>query len=99
MSFLDNALSIITLASLFILGPAIGYAAVSCFNWQNWPVAIQHLVVGICTMLVVSGMILAYGFLWEQCPMSVAWYGWIQEVPTASKTRQNALVTRQLLKK
>jgi hypothetical protein len=92
MSFLDSALSLITLASLFIIGPAIGYALVSCFNWQNWPVPIQHLVLGICTMVAVSAMILAYGFLWERSPASVAWYGWIQELQPASKLRQTAPV-------
>jgi hypothetical protein len=71
MNFLDHELTLITLASLFILGPAIGHAVVSCFAWQNWSVPIQHLVVGICTILAVSGMILAYGFLWERNPMAV----------------------------
>lgn len=100
MSFLDNAFSIMTLASLFILGPAIGHAIVSCLRWQDWSLPAQHLVVGICTMLAVSGMILAYGLLWERSPMSVAWYGWVQEGPTASKLRQTAPVeARQPLKK
>ena len=100
MSFLDSAFSLITLASLFILGPAIGHAIVCCFKWQSWPVPIQHLVVGICTLFAVSGMILAYGFLWERSPMSVAWYNWIQEMPTAGKPRQSAPAeVRQPLKK
>lgn len=92
MSFLDNALTLITLASLFVVGPAISYAVVSCFNWQNWPVPIQHLVLGICTMLVVSGMILAYGLVWERSPSSVAWYTWIEELQIANKSRQTAPV-------
>ena len=96
MSFLDSALTLITLASLFILGPAIGYAVVSCFNWQNWRAPIQHLAVGICTMVAVSGMILAYGLLWERSPTSVAWYGWIQELQTAGKLRQTVPVEVRL---
>jgi len=100
MSFLDSALTLITLASLFILGPAIGYAVVSCFNWQNWRPPIQHLAVGICTTVAVSGMILAYGLLWERSPTSVAWYGWIQEMQSLGKLRQTAPVeVRQPLKK
>jgi len=71
MSFSDHALTLITLASLFILGPAIGHAVVSCFSWQNWSMPIQHLAVGICTMFAVSGMILAYGYLWERSPTYV----------------------------
>jgi hypothetical protein len=81
MSFLDNALTLITLASLFLLGPALGRALVSCFNWQNWSLPIQHLAVGICTMIAVVGMVFAYGALWKLSPKSVAWYGWVQEVP------------------
>lgn len=92
MNFLDSALSLITLASLFIIGPAVGYAVVSCFNWQNWPVPIQHLVLGICTMVAVSAMMLAYGILWERRPTSAAWYGWIQELPPAGKLRQTGPV-------
>jgi hypothetical protein len=97
---LDNALTLITLASLFILGPAIGYAVVSCFNWQNWAVSIQHLAVGICTMAAVSAMILSYGLLWQRSPTWVAWYGWIQELQPAGKLRPTAPVeVRQPLKK
>jgi len=84
MSMLDNALSLITLLSLFLLGPAFGRALVACVpNWQDWSLPIQHLVVGICTMIAVTGMILAYGELWKFSPKSVAWYNWIQEVPVA----------------
>jgi hypothetical protein len=100
MSFIDNALTLMTLASLFILGPAIGRAVVSCFEWPNWSLPIQHLIVGICTMFAVSGMIMAYGFLWERSPMTVAWYSWIQEVPTVGKARLTAPVeVRQPLRR
>lgn len=100
MSFLDSALTLITLASLFILGPAVGYAVVSCFNWQNWAVPIQHFAVGISTMVAVSAMIMAYGFLWERSPTSVAWYGWIEQPQPAGKLRQTAPVdVRQPVKK
>src|SRR5580704_11431498 len=52
MGFLDNALTLITLVSLFLLGPALGRALVACFeNWQGWSLPIQHLAVGICTMI------------------------------------------------
>jgi hypothetical protein len=91
MSFLDDALTLITLASLFLLGPALGRALITCFDsWQSWSQPIQHLAVGICTMIAVTGMILAYGVLWKLSPTSVAWYGWIQEVPVAG----NVNVTR-----
>jgi len=91
MDFLDNALTLITLLSLFLLGPAIGRALVARFdNWQHWSLPIQHLAVGICTMIAVTGMVLVYGALWKLSPKSVAWYSWIQEVPVAG----NVNVTR-----
>jgi MFS family permease len=84
MGFLDNALSLITLLSLFLLGPALGRALVTYFDsWHNWSLPIQHLVVGICTMIAVTGMVLVYGAVWKLNPKSVAWYTWIQEVPVA----------------
>jgi hypothetical protein len=84
MGFLDNALSLITLLSLFLLGPALGRALVARFDgWQNWSLPGQHVAVGICTMIAVTGMVLVYGALWKLSPKSVAWYTWIQEVPVA----------------
>jgi hypothetical protein len=84
MAMLDNALTLISLISLFLLGPALGRALVACFaRWQEWPLPLQHLTVGICTMTVVTAMVLAYGALWKVSPKSVAWYSWIQEVPVA----------------
>lgn len=97
-SFLDHALTLITLASLFILGPAIGYAVISCFNWQNWSVPIQHLAVGVCTMFAVSGMILAYGYLWERSPTYVNWYSWLQQVPLSGRPTTPAEVRQPLRK-
>jgi hypothetical protein len=84
MDFLNNALTLITLLSLFLLGPTLGRALVACFDsGHNWSLPIQHLAVGICTMIAVTGMILVYGALWKLNPKSVAWYTWIQEVPVA----------------
>jgi CBS domain containing-hemolysin-like protein len=78
MGFLDNALSLITLLSLFLVGPALGRALVASFyNWQNWWLPFQHLAIGLCTLIAVAGMVLLYGALWKLSPKSVAWYGWI----------------------
>jgi hypothetical protein len=80
MGFLDNALSLITLVSLFLLGPALGRASVACFDgWPDWSLPAQHLAVGICTMIAVSAMILAYGALWKWSPKSVAWYAGVRQ--------------------
>jgi hypothetical protein len=53
---------------------------VACFDsWRNWSLPIQHIAVGICTMIAVTGMV--YGALWKLSPKSITWYTWIQEVP------------------
>jgi hypothetical protein len=99
MGFLDLALTIITLTSLFVLGPALGRALVSCFSWQNWSLPIQHLAVGICTMIAVTGMVFAYGTLWKLSPKSVAWYGWVEEVPVAGSVSVTGPVEVRPLRK
>jgi hypothetical protein len=101
MGFLDNALTLITLLSLFLLGPALGRALVARFdNWQDWSLPMQHLAVGFCTMIAVTGMVLVYGALWKLSPKSVAWYTWIHEVPVAGNVNVTGPVdVRQPLKK
>jgi hypothetical protein len=82
MGVIYNALSLITLLSIFFLAPAIGRAMLTrLHSWQQWSQPIQHLAVGICTMIAVTGMVLAYGALWKLSPKSFAWYTWIEEVP------------------
>ena len=69
MDFLNNALTLITLLSLFLLGPTLGRALVACFDsWHNRSLPIQHLAVGICTMIAVTGMILKNGGAMETEP-------------------------------
>ena len=101
MDFLDNALSLTTLLSLFLLGPALGRALVACFdNWQDWSLPVQHLAVGFCATIAVTGMILVYGALWKLSPKSVAWYSWIQEVPVSGNVNvPRPVELRQPLKK
>jgi hypothetical protein len=42
MDFLENALTLITLLSLFLFGPALGRALIACFgSWRNWSLPIQ----------------------------------------------------------
>jgi hypothetical protein len=101
MDFLDNALTLITLLSLFLLGPALGRAMIACFSgWQDWWLPIQHLAIGICTMIAVTGMVFAYGALWKLSPKSVSWYTWIQQVPVAGNVNVTGPVDlRQPLKR
>ena len=82
MRFLHNALTLITLLSLFVLGPAIGRALLMRVDRrQRWSQSVQHIALGVSTMIALTGMILIYGALWKLSPKSVAWYDWIEEVP------------------
>jgi hypothetical protein len=77
-----HAATLITLLSLFILGPALGRAWMTRIDGsQGWSVPTQHFVLGLFTMTAVASMILVYGALWKLSPRSVAWYTWIEEVP------------------
>src|SRR5277367_1309232 len=97
MSIFDNGLTLITLVSLFLLGPALGRAMVACLHgWQDWSLPIQHLAVGICTMIAVTGMVFAYGALWKLSPKSVAWYTWIEEVPVTGAVEVTGAVQQPL---
>jgi hypothetical protein len=76
------AVTLVTLLSLFILGPALGRAFLTRVDGsQDWSVPTQHLALGVFTMIVVAGMIVLYGALWKLSPKSVAWYTWIEEMP------------------
>ena len=73
-----HAATLITLLSLFILGPALGRAWMTRIDGsQGWSVPTQHFVLGLFTMIAVASMILVYGALWKLSPRSVAWYTWI----------------------
>ena len=49
---------------------------------------------------MLSDLVFAYGALWKFSPKTVAWYGWIQEVPVAGNVSVTGPVEiRQPLKK
>jgi hypothetical protein len=81
MNILYHALSIITLLSLFYLGPAFGRAMLMRVDKrQSWSQSIQHIALGLSTMIALTGMILIYGVVWKLSPRSVTWYAFIDEV-------------------
>ena len=82
MALFYHAVSIITLLSLFYLGPAFGRAILMRLDRrQNWSQSAQHVALGLATMVALTGMIAVYGAIWKVSPKSVAWYSWIDEVP------------------
>jgi low temperature requirement protein LtrA len=78
MNLIDRAISLVTLASLFVLGPAFGRAIL--FRWerrQTWSQSKQHMALGLSTMIALTGLLLVYGVVWKMSPRTVAWYSWI----------------------
>lgn len=82
MGFVYHALSLVTLLSLFYLGPAFGRAMLMRLDSrERWSQSTQHIALGLSTMVALTCMILIYGVVWKLSPKSVAWYTWMDEVP------------------
>jgi hypothetical protein len=73
MKMLDHFISLVTLVSLVILGPALGKAI---FRNPKGPV-----VLAFGTMLAVSLLLALYGIIWTVRPRSIAWYTWLANMP------------------
>jgi hypothetical protein len=96
MNFVNHALSLVTLLSLFYLGPAFGRAMLMRLDGrQRWSQSAQHIALGFTTMIALAGMVLIYGALWKVSPRSVAWYDFIQEVPVTGSVDVSGTVDVQ----
>jgi hypothetical protein len=74
--------SLATLISLFILGPAFGRAILLRISKRKqWSDSTQHVALGLCTMSAIFGMLFVYGLLWKANPKLALWYGFMAEVP------------------
>jgi hypothetical protein len=70
---LDHFISLVTLISLVILGPALGKAT---FRNPKGPI-----VRAVSTMLGVTFLLAVYGLIWTVRPRSIAWYTWLANMP------------------
>jgi len=82
MRMVDHLVSLATLISLFVIGPALGRAIWARFKFDG------HFSRSVCVMAAISLLLVIYGLLWVARPGTVAWYGWLTEIPV------NAYVTR-----
>jgi hypothetical protein len=79
---IQHVISIVTLLSLFILGPAFGRALLLWWDASRQrSLASQHIALATCTMIAITGLIVVYGFIWNANPKLVAWYSWIYSIP------------------
>ncbi len=75
--------SLATLISLFVLGPAFGRAILLRVSKRKRLVlhSTQHVALGFCTMTAIFGMLVLYGLLWKANPKLALWYDWMADVP------------------
>jgi hypothetical protein len=85
MNLFAHISSLITLVSLFILGPALGRALLLWWDkHRERSLPSQHIALGFSTMIVVAALLVFYGVVWKTNPRLVAWYSWINtEIPTS----------------
>jgi hypothetical protein len=83
VNLLERIVSLLSLLSLFILGPALGRALLLWWDKRrDRSLPAQHIALGISTMLVLAIFIMIYGAVWKANPRLVAWYTWIDtEIP------------------
>ena len=82
LRLVEHILSIVTLLSLFILGPALGRALLLWWDARRArALPSQHIALAACTMVALTGLVILYGVIWKANPKMVAWYSWINSIP------------------
>ena len=82
VKLVEHIFSLVSLGSLFILGPALGRALL--FWWdkrRERSLPSQHIALAACMMVALTGLIVVYGIIWKANPKMVAWYSWIYSMP------------------
>jgi hypothetical protein len=82
VTLVEHIFSLVSLVSLFILGPALGRALLL---WRDKgrerSLPSQHVALAVCTMIAITGLIAIYGVVWKANPSMVTWYSWLSSVP------------------
>jgi hypothetical protein len=82
MELVEHIFSLVSLVSLFILGPAFGRALLLWWDKQHErSLPSQHVALAACTMIAITGLIVGYGLIWQANPRLIAWYSWIYSIP------------------
>lgn len=82
MKLAEHIVSIVTLLSLFILGPGLGRALLIWWDTRREKsLASQHIALAACTMVALTGLIILYGVIWKINPRMITWYSWINSIP------------------
>jgi acid phosphatase len=78
MNLIYRITTLVSLLSLFVIGPALGRALLLWWNKQQArPLPSQHLALAFSTMVSLSVLVGIYGLIWKANPRLVAWYGWL----------------------
>jgi acid phosphatase len=83
MNLVYHITTLVSLLSLFVIGPALGRALLLWWNKQQArTLPPQHLALAFSTMVTLSVLVGLYGLIWKANPRLVAWYGWLDgEIP------------------
>lgn len=82
MRAIEHIISIVSLISLFVLGPGIGRAMLLWWDGKRErSLPSQQVALALCTMIAVTGLVGIYGAVWAANPRMVAWYSWIYSIP------------------
>ena len=83
MDLIERISSLVTLLSLFIVGPALGKALLLWWDERTQrSLPSQHIALTVSTMIALTALIAVYGVIWKANPRLIAWYAWIgPEIP------------------
>ena len=82
VKILEHAFSIVSLLSLFLLGPALGRALLLWWDKRRErSLPSQYIALATCTMIALTGLIVIYGVIWKADRRMVAWYDWMDSIP------------------
>jgi len=83
MDLVERISSLVTLLSLFIVGPALGKALLLWWDERTQrSLPSQHIALTVSTMIAFTALIAVYGVICKANPRLIAWYAWIgPEIP------------------
>jgi hypothetical protein len=82
VKLVEHIVSLVSLVSLFILGPSLGRALLLWWDKRRErSLPSQHVALADCAMIAITGLIIGYGLIWKANPRMIAWYSWISSIP------------------
>ena len=95
---MDRISSLVTLVSLFVLGPAIGRVLLLWWDKRRQrSLPAQHIALALSTMIAMTALIGTYGIIWKANPKLITWYGWVnQQIPIVGDVEVSGSVSADI---